>query len=380
MCGLNHCPILENIGELLPARRIIRGHIETETPPGVFVGTYGYPQVYAGPTAMFERDFWDYNSDKFGLSMEKIISIHSNIYRTGSKVNIRKVDERLKINLMESSSSVKPLEISFDGRMSQSEKARESFFETPVGPLAMVENLKIQGNPKIPGRVDYFYNDPYEKASEAVWELFRSNMGVSYIQNLLTAGVLGVKNERKMVPTRWAITATDDIIFKKLKSSIIRNPWVDGIEFYSRSFLGNSFHIFIFPGSFSFEMQERWNKGSLWGEGRVQLDYEGIENRKNYASVIAGAYYAARLSVSQNLYGRGRQGKIVVMRSVGNEYYSPLGVWVIRRTVEEAMKEKPVKFSSMDELVREIRPIIPEGFTISKTMREMAVQRKLEDF
>lgn len=380
MCGLGRCPILDEIRPMMPARRIIRGHVETETPPGIFVGEYGYPSVYAGPTALFQGDFWDYSRDKFNLTMEKIISIHSNVYRTGERVNVKRIDERIRENMMESSSTVKPVEISFDGKMAEIQRKKETFFETPVGPLALMENLKIQSNPKIPGKVDYYYNDPYARAGDAVWDLYSSNMEVSYLQNVLAAGVIGVRNERRMVPTKWSITAIDDILFKRMKDSLIHNEWIDSIEMYSSSFLGNNFNIVLIPGSFSFEMLEKWNKGSLWGDGNISQEYEGSRNRTSYASSIAGAYYAARLSVSRYLYGIGKQCRILVMRSVGSEYYSPLGVWVIRRTVEEAMKTRPVKFRTVEELLRECRPVIPDGFSMSRIIRESIFQKRLEDF
>ncbi|WP_443367755.1 Nre family DNA repair protein [Cuniculiplasma sp. SKW4] len=380
MCGLGRCPILDEIRPMLPLKPIIKGHVETETPPGIFVGEYGYPSVYAGPTALFQRDFWDYSRDKYNLSMEKIISIHSNVYRTGELVNVRKMDDRIERNIMESSSTIKPVEISFEGRMVERQNYRENFFETPVGPLAMMENLKIQSNPKIPGKVDYFYEDPYIKANEALWDLYDSGMDVSYLQNVLSAGIIGVKRERRMVPTKWSITAVDDILFKNMKNKLIHSPWVDSIEVYSASFLGNDFNIILIPGGFSFEMLEKWNKGSLWGDGGVSQEYEGIRNRTTYASSIAGAYYAARYSVVKHLYGLGRQGKIIVIRSVGSQYYSPLGVWVIRRTTEEALKSRPIKFQTTEEMLRNFIPFIKDAFSRSKIIRESIFQKSLEDF
>jgi hypothetical protein len=36
----------------------------------------------------------------------------------------------------------------------------------------------------------------------------------------LSIGVLGLKKDKKLVPTRWAITATDDILAKKLLEKV----------------------------------------------------------------------------------------------------------------------------------------------------------------
>ncbi len=67
-------------------------------------------------------------------------------------------------------------------------------------------------------------------------------------------------------------------------------------------------------------------------------DYEFYDGRKNYASNITGAYYAARKSVCEYLYKIKKQGKILIFREVSEGYLVPLGVWVIRETVNDAME------------------------------------------
>ena len=42
----------------------------------------------------------------------------------------------------------------------------------------------------------------------------------NYLSRILSAGTLGVKTQRKLVPTRWSITATDDTIGKELISQV----------------------------------------------------------------------------------------------------------------------------------------------------------------
>ena len=53
--------------------------------------------------------------------------------------------------------------------------------------------------------------------------------------------------ERKLVPTKWSITATDDIISKELVEEIINFNLIDTYKIFSYSHLGNTFSVVLFP-------------------------------------------------------------------------------------------------------------------------------------
>jgi hypothetical protein len=94
-------------------------------------------------------------------------------------------------------------------------------------------------------------------------------------------------------------------------------------------------------------MNEVWAPNSLWnisldGTNRnltpqIMTDFEFYHGRKSYASNITGAYYAARSAVCEYLYNIKRQARVLIFREVSSGYEVPLGVWVIRQTVNNAM-------------------------------------------
>ena len=86
-----------------------------------------------------------------------------------------------------------------------------------------------------------------------------------------------------------------------------------------------------------------------------ELDHDGISAGRSSRSVrpieavrfpassaVAacgwGAYYAARKSVCEYLFKIRRQARILIFREVRGGYLVPLGVWVIRETVKNAME------------------------------------------
>jgi len=177
------------------------------------------------------------------------------------------------------------------------------------------------------------------KAENAVKELHNKGVDAYKIQQSMSAGMLGEEESRKLVPTRWSITATDDTISKKLRNKVKKYQQLGQIEYYQNSYLGNHFHIFLIPGKWEFELMELKRPGSVWNAAKntyIAQNYEPYTGRTEYAEETAGAFYATRLGITEHLLNRKRQAKAIVLREVSPEYWAPLGVWIIRETVRDA--------------------------------------------
>jgi len=219
----------------------------------------------------------------------------------------------------------------------------------PMGPSGITEKITITENTKVHPRVDYCVSDTDLKATEAVSEYlyFKGHVPESTIKRVFSAGLLGAEKRRRIVPTRWTITAVDDIISKALIKEIKKFPEIDDYQIFEATYLDNHFKILLFPGKFIYEMNEVWAPNTLWNisltgnnsnlKPQIMTDFEFYRGRKSYASNITGAYYAARKSVCEYLYKIKRQARVLIFREVSGGYVVPLGVWVIRETVNNAM-------------------------------------------
>ncbi|MHA1888012.1 MAG: hypothetical protein ACTSX0_08285, partial [Promethearchaeota archaeon] len=118
-------------------------------------------------------------------------------------------------------------------------------------------------------------------------------------------------------------------------------------------YLDNKFVIIFMPGPWAYEMNECWNQSSIWNqkvEGIlppvqttkpvIVTDYEFEKGRTKYAGNVTGAYYAARKEIEEFLYNSRRQARVIVFREVSGGYIVPLGVWVIRETVKQALAQR----------------------------------------
>jgi hypothetical protein len=252
---------------------------------------------------------------------------------------------------------------------------------SPSGPSGTLKEMQITTNPVIPRKVDQIADDRDADARDAVGELYTSGIGTEHISRMLSMGLLGKK--RKLVPTRWSITASDDMIGKLLKDSVLDKPLVSDYHLYSAEDLGNHFEILLLPRPFCFELIEIWMARSVWAQdGFIGGDREDAHSKKEY-SILAGGYYAARLAVLEQLAGMNRQACVLAVREISESYWAPLGVWVVREVARRAMHSQPKRFGTLQEALSEMNRRIktpPVEWRTSSSLLAGPVQKSLLDF
>ncbi len=375
LCGKKTCPILLKtsiLKSIVPfeiGKTMRNVELFGSSPPGFFVGRHNYPNVTVGPLVPFKEFESNLNIDDyhvldapelwFGKEMVDIIRYRSSLVRNNFKTNV-KIGEKQKktspslasLKLLETSQELSMAARPVDTETKLSKVSLRIMIDNhfiPMGPSGITEKIRITENVKVHPKVDYCVADTDLKAEEAVAEhlYFKGNVPLSSIQRVFSAGLLGEKNNRKLVPTRWTITAVDDIISKRLINEIKKFPEINDYRIFESKYLDNHFKILLFPGKFMYEMNEVWAPNSLWNislDGinknltpQIMTDFEFYKGRTSYASNITGAYYAARKAVCEYLHNIKRQARVLIFREVSSGYIVPLGVWVIRQTVNNAM-------------------------------------------
>lgn len=349
LCGRPVCPIIARF-EKISALPEIGTRIEGYSPPEVFVGRHGYPLVRAGPMIPVSEAA----QPSLGMDIGEIIAIRSSIVRSEARIGVSEAN--MPGRLLEAcqqiamSSSPVGTEVSF----LKPPQSRLSFdgVLAPSGPSGELKGMEITTNPCIPRKVDEIVEDRDAGAAASAGELYSAGIDMDHISRLLSIGLLGKK--RKLVPTRWSITASDDMIGKSLRESILDKPLVSDYLLYSAEDLGNRFEILLMPRAYSFELIEIWMPGSVWSpEGWIGSDDEDLRGKKGY-SHLAGGYYAARLAVLEHLSKRGRQAAALAVREISESYWAPLGVWVVRDVARKAMRSLPRRFGTLGEALSEM--------------------------
>ena len=319
--------------------------ISGTSPPSVFVGSYNYPQVFVGPMVPpihGDTSLLDSPENWKGKSLEEIVNFRLNLVRGIQKVSITKTDGRYIENLQEVAMSSKPIDSDLIFQKSTSPHVSLDGESAPFGPIGEIKSVKYSGTTSVKPIEKIFY-DKDLKAQDAVLNLYNSGIEISKIQKCFSIGMLGQK--RKLVPTRWSITATDDIISKSLSDEILDYDLIDSCSVFSFEHLGNIFCVILFPHRWLYEMIEAWYSNGILGFGSDYEDARGID----HSPAIAGAYFAAKLGVTEYLAKKRIQSGVVILREIRPEYAIPVGVWQVREGIRETMKQKPSIVDNFEE-------------------------------
>ena len=362
LCGRPTCPILERFRVVKSVERIVnRREIFGSSPPSIFVGEFGYPKVRIGPLVPPIEGNTSYLDSPLkweNKTINDILKYRSLLVMGETKSDVRlSKSQRVLSEIQELAMSIRPVDSEILLKRKPILKVLPNEFAPPVGPKAELLDFELTENPRIPRKTDYVINDEL-KAEEAIMRLYNWGFGEYYIVRLLSVGLLGIN--RRLVPTRWSITAVQDTIGKYLRREILKYDIINEFELYFYEFLGNRYAVLLIPESYAFELLEVWLKGSLFGSEEPQVihDYEDWRGIKGYAEETTGAYYAARLSVLEFLRNRRRQARILVFREVTPKYYAPVGVWQIRLGVKKALKNPLGRFNTLQEALNEIRKLL----------------------
>jgi hypothetical protein len=231
--------------------------------------------------------------------------------------------------------SSKPIDSDLIFKKSTSSNISLDGESAPFGPIGEIKSAKFSGTTSVKS-IEKTYYDKDLKAQDAVLNLYNSGIEISKIQKCFSIGMLGQK--RKLVPTKWSITATDDIICKSLTGEILDYSLIDSCKVFSFEHLGNIFSVVLFPHRWIYEMIEAWYSNGIMGFGSDYEDARGID----HPPAIAGAYFAAKLGVLEYLSERKIQAGVVILREIRPEYAIPVGVWQVREGIREAMNQTPL--------------------------------------
>lgn len=315
-----------------------KGDISGFTPPSALVGEYNYPNVSVGVIFTEDNNAEVYDAPKLwaanNYKVADVFSLRTRLVSAAKNFNVNNINiddlERVRLAVISSGELNIGLKVS---RVNLPKISANDAYQHGI--KANLEKFKINDNFKIDKRIEDVYYDRDMKAGEGIRELYALNIDENKISKMLSVGAMGVK--RKLVPTKWSITAVDDSLGKEQIEKIKTFKKGENYMIKTGQFLGNRFTFIFLKGPWSFELLETWNRDSnnvFMGSG----DYEFYGGRKEYVKNTAGAYYAVRLAVLEKLMQLKEQYSVLVVREILPEYFVPLGVWVVREGARKALQ------------------------------------------
>ena len=366
--------------------------------PAPFIGRFGYPHVNIGVLSpQFSGDTSQYDSPRLwgkeNAAIGNIASLRYGLVNSRSQAHVKEIQKGSRfLNIVQEVGMAKDsveLEVSLQKTPQLQFKPEKEII--PFGPQAAIRNARITANPAVDSRVERVVSDTDLKAAPAIINLYQKGFEESSLNKLLSVGGVGLKQNRKLTPTRWSITAVDDTVGKQLIKEIKDFPVGEYITYFGGGW-GNYYLLLFFPEIWSYELFETYLASPVnpWSKNgyMYSTDYESYEGRKEYAEETAGGYYACRISVLEKMKELKRQGSCLALRFITPEYNIPLGVWVCREATRKGLQEKPLTFADQALMLKYAEELIKRKFNFdinlllkeSKLLKVKREQKRLFEF
>lgn len=371
------------------------------TPPTVFVGSkyIQFKKANLGilspidnkqEAKKYDDPYLWYNQD---YNIERIVGLRANLINARKKVDIldARTGNRFLELAQEIAMSFKTTTIDVELEKKLHPKINLDSIHLPFGPSGDIKKIIATENIKVEQHVEKVFYDTDLKSAEAIKYLHTKGIPEYSLSQILSLGITGLKKNRKLVPTKWSITATDDLLGKDLIKKIKNYNIIDGYKILYGNYLGNYYLILLFPEVFSYELFESAMPDNITDQQAsvyTTTDYEGYDGRKTYAENTVGGYYAARLSLLEYLESKKIQASCLLLRFVSSEYSLPLGVFVVRQAVRRTVSSEEIIFNDKKKMLEIGRELILKRFNYdinqllkrSILLNKINTQTKLENF
>src|SRR3989338_945039 len=261
-CGRAFCPVIAKAEALFKVKDSLPKEDFFGSSPAPFVGHNFYPNLYVGILSPPEQkeDAWLYDAPRHwaeqNFQIPEIVGYRSALINSMFRSNIKDQNKLIQIS-QEIGMASKPVDVEINLKDKPRFKLSTDAYHAPMGPNARLKKAAITENPKIDYKVDKVVSDTDLKANEALIYLYKHHFDENFLTKLLSVGNLGLKYNRKLVPTRWSITATDDALAKHLAKQIKQYNESDYYAYFG-SYLGNYFIVLFFPEVWGYELFETY--------------------------------------------------------------------------------------------------------------------------
>lgn len=326
--------------------------LEGSTPPSVFIGRWSYPKVYAGPMMVGETgdtSIMDSPESWIGehKTQEDIINYRMNLVRGKQLIKITDLENPFVEKLQDISLASKSIdsEATFGKRPRGALLTEDSM---PHGPSAVIEKFDIDAV-RWDKQLEKTFYDTDLTAREAVLNLHNKDVPFTAMQKAFSVGAIGTKYKRKLVPTRWSITACDSTLADLFLKEVRKFDILDTYRAYEFGSLNNYYIIILTPTEWQYE----WYEAFIQLIGKEELifsDYETNTDKKEYSSV-GGCYYTSKMAVLDALVKEKKQAGLIVLREA-YEGYVPLGVFNVRENMKSAMSNPYKEFETLKDALK----------------------------
>jgi hypothetical protein len=331
------------LGKAEPSR-----HVTAFSPPGIAIEAAKYPVLRAGILASTDPSeylsIYDHPESWMGLDREAIISMRRRLYRFTVPIDARAMEPSHFVEALQTIAlSVSPVAIEVETANLPPRNLYPLRGQLPASSQAEISSIEIVSEPEI-SRVAKRITELDVPASQSAWKLLDYDYSLDQVARLMSVGLLGRLDSRRLVPTRGAYKAVIDAFVSRCLIELSEKPISSTYRIGMSEIHGENFTVFAQPGkpSVDYFRIERTQKGF---ERDVSL--EGVKNVTIDSKTSVFADHA-RFSAYQDIIKQNESAHLAVFHYARNNNNSVLGPWLVRAGVCAALESDPVILDSKE--------------------------------
>ncbi len=334
------------VSESLPRGRTV----SVFSPPEIYVGEFGYPRVQIGfvgtlnlrvkPNVLSSPEIW------VTMGRQDFFRLRSEMFRFIQKVDISENNPWIEFlqNIVMANNFIK-VNVS-----AYKIPKRKSYFlpiGIPFGPVVLVNDAYIESDFSIDPYVERIISkDLVSRVS--VWSLYQYGKRYYEIVQLMSLGLIGKLNHRKLLPTRYAMGAVESILVSRLKEEVMRYPPIDLFEIHKFNAFGDKFIVVLAPGDLNFIYSVLSNKSE---ESKIDSKIISAFVNGNLSDVsFQDAPDCVKFPILEYLYNIQRSASAIVFRYSKDRINRNMGSWFVRNSIKMALNQRPKIFEREDIL------------------------------
>lgn len=334
------------------------------SPPGVTVEAAKYPMMTVGILASTDAQeylsIFDHPESWTGLNRETILSMRRELYRFTVPINARAIKSSDFIEALQTIAlSVSPVAIEVETASLPPKGLQPLGGQLPTSPTVDTHSVEIASDPEI-SRVAKNITQLDIPASEATWKLLDYDYSIDQVARLMSVGLLGRTDSRRLVPTRGAYKAVIDGYINRSLMELAEKPESESYRIYTSELIDESFTILIRPGDprVDYLRIERTPKGLERG-----VSFERLKNAvTDPKTAVFGDH--ARFSGYQQIVKEQERSHITIFHFARNNKNNILGPWVVRAGVKLALESEPIELDSRENSLTVLESILTPSLPI----------------
>ncbi|MFW9767486.1 MAG: hypothetical protein ACFFF9_12195 [Candidatus Thorarchaeota archaeon] len=339
-------------------------HVTAYSPPGITVEAAKYPMMNAGILASTDAQeylsIYDHPESWCGLNRETILSMRRELYRFTVPINARVMEASEFVEVLQTIAlSVSPVAIEVETASLPPRGLSPLGGQLPASPSVDIQSVEIVSEPEI-SKVAENITQLDIPSSESAWKLLDYDYSLDQVARLMSVGLLGRIDSRRLVPTRGAYKAVIDGYINRSLIELNEKPVPPSFRIYSNELLDESFTVLVQPGEprVDYFRIERTPKGLERG-----ASYERVKNATtDPKTAIYGDH--ARFSSYQHLVKKQERSHITVFHFARNNKNNVLGPWIVRAGIDAALDSNSIELDTRENAIMVLESILTPSLPI----------------